>query len=212
MDKITSINHSRRDQSFAPSGFLGGTRVVGGACTARVCTPRRPPRLVAIVVAIVVVVIVVAIPRRRAIRAGTRPARAGEAVEDAGSDIWKGSSMGRDSRRGGTESGRWWSFLLRVVGACRSHRRQCLVGATIHPTSVCSCAEGVCLRREGREGRACMHACMNECGRAGDVVGRSSSSEGVASTSAGDGEAKELQTAAEKGGAQGGHDVYVSVL
>ena len=68
MDKITSINHSRRDQSFAPSGFLGGTRVVGGACTARVCTPRRPPRLVAIVVAIVVVVIVVAIPRRRAIR------------------------------------------------------------------------------------------------------------------------------------------------
>ena len=70
MDKITSITHSsRRDQSFAPSGFLGGTRVVGGACTARVCTPRRPPRLVAIVVvAIVVVVIVVAIPRRRAIR------------------------------------------------------------------------------------------------------------------------------------------------
>jgi hypothetical protein len=69
VDKITSITHSRRDQSFAPSGFLGGTRVVGGACTARVCTPRRPPRLVAIVVvAIVVVVIVVAIPRRRAIR------------------------------------------------------------------------------------------------------------------------------------------------
>ena len=68
MDKITSITPSRRDQSFAPSGFLGGTRVVGGACTARVCTPRRPPRLVAIVVAIVVVVIVVAIPRRRAIR------------------------------------------------------------------------------------------------------------------------------------------------
>ena len=72
MDKITSINQSRRDQSFAPSGFLGGTRVVGGACTARVCTPRRPPRLVAIVVVFVVVaivvVIVVAIPRRRAIR------------------------------------------------------------------------------------------------------------------------------------------------
>jgi len=71
MDKITSITPSRRDQSFAPSGFLGGTRVVGGACTARVCTPRRPPRLVAIVVVaivVVVVVIVVAIPRRRAIR------------------------------------------------------------------------------------------------------------------------------------------------
>ncbi len=68
MDKITSINQSRRDQSFAPSGFLGGTRVVGGACTARVCTPRRPPRLVAIVVVAIVVVIVVAIPRRRAIR------------------------------------------------------------------------------------------------------------------------------------------------
>ena len=216
MDKITSINHSRRDQSFAPSGFLGGTRVVGGACTARVCTPRRPPRLVAIVVVaivVVVVVIVVAIPRRRAIRAGTRPARAGEAVEDAGSDIWKGSSTGRDSRWGGQSRSRVGGVrVLRVVGACRSHRRQCLVGATIHPTSVCSCAEGVCLRREGREGRACMHACMNECGRAGDVVGRSSSSEGVASTSAGDGEAKELQTAAEKGGAQGGHDVYVSVL
>ena len=34
---------------------------------------------------------------------GTRPARAGEAVEDAdaGSDIWKGSSTGRDSRWGG---------------------------------------------------------------------------------------------------------------
>ena len=58
MDKITSINHSRRDQSFAPSGFLGGTRVVGGACTARVCTPRRPPRLVAIVVVAIVKVVV----------------------------------------------------------------------------------------------------------------------------------------------------------
>ena len=123
MDKITSINHSRRDQSFAPSGFLGGTRVVGGACTARVCTPRRPPRLVAIVVVtiVVVVVIVVAIPRRRAIRAGTRPARAGEAVEDAGSDIWKGSSTGRDSRWGGTESesGRWCSFYASSVRVVR---------------------------------------------------------------------------------------------
>ena len=47
-------------------------------------------------------------------------------------------------------------FVLRVVGACRSHRRQCLVSAIIHPISVCSCAEGVCLRREGREGRACV--------------------------------------------------------
>ena len=119
MDKITSINHSRRDQSFAPSGFLGGTRVVGGACTARVCTPRRPPRLVAIVVVvIVVVVIVVAIPRRRAIRAGTRPARAGEAVEDAGSDIWKGSSTGRDSRWGGQSRSR--------VGGVRFTRRRCV--------------------------------------------------------------------------------------
>ena len=59
MDKITSITPSRRDQSFAPSGFLGGTRVVGGACTARVCTPRRPPRLVAIVVVAIVVVAIV---------------------------------------------------------------------------------------------------------------------------------------------------------
>ena len=110
----------------------------------------------------------------------------------------------------------WFSFWCRrCVSFVTVSRRQCLVGANIHPTYVCSCAEGVCLRREGREGRARvreMNVRMNACGRAGDVVGRSSSSEGVASTSAGDGEAKELQAAAEKGGAQGGHDVYVSVL
>ena len=162
MDKITSINHSRRDQSFAPSGFLGGTRVVGGACTARVCTPRRPPRLVAIVVVaivVVVVVIVVAIPRRRAIRAGTRPARAGEAVEDAGSDIWKGPSTGRDSR-GGTDD-RVGSVVFVYASSVRVVRIVDSVSwapSFIRPPCVRVRRGFVCVERDARDAHACMHA------------------------------------------------------
>jgi hypothetical protein len=50
----------------APSGFLGGTRVVGGACTdARVHTPRRPPRLVPIVVVVVAIIVVAIVSSSR---------------------------------------------------------------------------------------------------------------------------------------------------
>jgi len=54
-----AASRATRSACRAPSGFLGGTRVVGGACTdARARTPRRPPRLAAIVVVIVVPIVV----------------------------------------------------------------------------------------------------------------------------------------------------------
>lgn len=102
VDKPTSNQSNPRSpsRSRAPSGFLGGTRVVGGACTdARARTPRRPPRLVAIVAVVVAIVVaIVAVAVVVVALSGTIDDPAGEAsVGRVRSDAWVVCAVSHDS-------------------------------------------------------------------------------------------------------------------